>query len=126
MPEDLSARAASEFARALADQHARYAHEQPPYAVFGYAYALERLANCVTAETIAAAQALAPPGRDITRCLRAHSTVGADADHLRDLAALLAIFAGLARIAVERAIDATVPLVVAAATDDAPRARLLG
>ncbi len=56
----------------------------------GYAFTLERLASTRSAAEVRAVQALLPPGIDATRCLRVHSGVGTDADHVEDIVALAA------------------------------------
>lgn len=56
-----------------------------PYAVFGYSYMLERMSLFTTQEVIDRTQMLSPNGKDITRCIRVHSAVGADVHHVREL-----------------------------------------
>lgn len=69
----------------LVDYFHALATQERPYGVFGYLYVLERLAMMRDAAEVAAVQALAPEGHDITRCRRVHSAVGVDADHVADL-----------------------------------------
>ena len=61
-----------------------------PIGCVGYAYTLERLALTVGAQDIAAVQALLPPGVDATRCMRVHSAIGSDAEHVADDVAVIA------------------------------------
>lgn len=51
----------------------------------GYAFCLERLAMQVDRRAIDAVRAILPSGVDATRCLRVHSGLGSDADHVDDL-----------------------------------------
>jgi hypothetical protein len=124
LPADLPYRVASRFVHELVARYHAMADEPAPYGVFGHAYALERFAALVTATDIAAIQALATAGRDITRSRRVHSDGGADHDHAAELADFAARLPadGLARVAA--AVRATVPCAIAAATDPAPRAAL--
>ncbi|MCZ6892732.1 MAG: hypothetical protein O7H40_01630 [Gammaproteobacteria bacterium] len=50
----------------------------------GYAYALERLATSMDGDYVAKVEALIPEGVRATRCLRLHSGIGADVDHVED------------------------------------------
>jgi hypothetical protein len=59
------------------------AHAPDPIAVIGYAYALERLALTVGRPEIEAVERVLPPGVRATRCLRVHSAIGSDDDHVR-------------------------------------------
>lgn len=60
------------------------AHASDPIAVIGYAYAIERLALTVGRPDIEAVERVLPPGVRATRCLRVHSAIGSDEDHVRD------------------------------------------
>jgi hypothetical protein len=95
-----------------------------PYAVFGYAYALERLAAGVTPAHVAAIQALVPAGLDVTRSRRVHSGAGSERDHVRDLVEFVGALPDAARDRVAVAIRETVPRVIAVALDPAPRVAL--
>lgn len=55
-----------------------------PIAVVGYAYAIERLALTVGRVEIEAVERVLPPGVRATRCLRVHSAIGSDDDHVRE------------------------------------------
>jgi hypothetical protein len=59
------------------------AHAADPIAVIGYAYAIERLALTVGRPEIEAVERVLPPGVRATRCLRVHSAIGSDDDHVR-------------------------------------------
>jgi hypothetical protein len=62
-----------------------YSRRSYPMAVLGYTYCMERLAILYGDEDIDAYQALCPSGVDATRCLRVHSGVGADDEHVDEL-----------------------------------------
>ena len=79
---------------ALVQYFEQLAEADCPYGVFGYAYALERGALFRKQQDIEAIQALVRPGLDITRCLRVHSAVGSDREHVAELVAFIA---GLSR-----------------------------
>jgi hypothetical protein len=80
--EQIVADMASPFAVELVNEFVEMARSWP-YGVFGYAFALEAVAMTRTQEVIDEAQALAEA--DITRCLRTHSALGVDPDHVGDL-----------------------------------------
>lgn len=71
-----------------------------PVGCVGYSYALERLAMTVGAAELAAVDALMPDGVRATRCLRVHSGLGSDADHVADTLAVVASLSGPERAAV--------------------------
>ena len=55
-----------------------------PIGCVGYSYVLERLATRINESTIQNIEAMLPPGTKATRCLRVHSSLGADADHVKE------------------------------------------
>jgi hypothetical protein len=67
-----------------------YSKRPYPIAVLGYTYCMERLAILYGKKEINAYQALCPSGVDATRCLRVHSGVGADEEHVDELVEFLA------------------------------------
>lgn len=60
------------------------ARSHRPVRVLGYAYALERVAAAVTRADIEKIEAVLPAGIRATRCLRVHSMLGADTDHVTE------------------------------------------
>ena len=58
--------------------------------VVGYSYTLERLSVCVGEDYIKKVEALLPPGIHATRCLRVHSSLGADVKHLEETTRMIA------------------------------------
>lgn len=74
-----------------------------PVGVLGYAYALERMAMTVDASYLRAVEALLPPGVRATRCLRVHSALGSDADHVDDIIDVMQQIDATDRVAIGRA-----------------------
>lgn len=58
------------------------ARAKDPIGCVGYAYALERLAMTVDAQEVERVEAVLPAGARATRCLRVHSAIGSDEDHV--------------------------------------------
>ncbi|AKV03511.1 hypothetical protein AKJ09_10174 [Labilithrix luteola] len=56
----------------------------------GYAYALERLATTVDAHDVERVETVLPPGVRARRCLRVHSAIGSDEDHVAGTVRVLA------------------------------------
>jgi hypothetical protein len=75
---------------ALVNYFAQQVEAADPIGCVGYSYVLERLATRITASTIQDIEAILPPGIQATRCLRVHSSVGADADHVRENVEMIA------------------------------------
>ncbi|MBD2775516.1 hypothetical protein ICL16_26515 [Iningainema sp. BLCCT55] len=57
-------------------------HAIDPIGCVGYSYVMERIATGIKEKHIQSLEALLPPGIRATRCLRTHSSVGADVEHL--------------------------------------------
>jgi hypothetical protein len=74
----------------MVEYFARCVHAPDPIGCVGYAYAVERLAMTVGEADIRAIEAILPPGVRATRCLRVHSAVGSDGDHVADTVAAVA------------------------------------
>jgi len=98
---------------ALVELFTRLADSDAPIAVLGYAYALERMALFSTAESIAAIERVIPPGVKATRCLRVHSAVGSDAEHVAESIAFMATLPPKDSAATARATYETVGLLCA-------------
>jgi hypothetical protein len=71
-----------------------------PIGCVGYSYALERLAMTVSAADVLAVEAVLPAGSRATRCLRVHSALGSDRDHVDDTVELVASLSAAERAAV--------------------------
>ena len=61
-----------------------------PIGCVGYMYVLERLATRIGASAIQRVKAILPPDVKATRCLWVHSSLGADADHVKENIAAIA------------------------------------
>lgn len=74
----------------LVDYFARSVRAENPIGCLGYAYALERLATTNGQEYLRQVEAILPAGMRATRCLRVHSAVSADAQHVEDALQIVA------------------------------------
>ncbi|MBW4672868.1 MAG: hypothetical protein KME52_02155 [Desmonostoc geniculatum HA4340-LM1] len=77
-------------AKVLLDYFTRSVQAHDPLSCVGYSYTLERLATAIGEEYIQAVETLLPPGTNATRCLRVHSGVGSDVEHVEETVALVA------------------------------------
>ena len=103
-------------AEALTGSFASYVRSDFPERCFGYAYCFERLALLRGADAIERVQALVKPGVDVTRCLRVHSAVGSDADHVEELVDAVAGLAAEVRVRIAQSTFETATLMA-----DVPR-----
>ncbi|MBE9062995.1 iron-containing redox enzyme family protein, partial [cf. Phormidesmis sp. LEGE 11477] len=71
-------------ARELVDYFSIQVEAANPLGVLGYSYTLERLAMRVTDSTVENVESILPKTVNATRCLRTHSSIGADADHIKE------------------------------------------
>jgi hypothetical protein len=97
---------------ALVGLFRRLAEGAHPIAVLGYAYALERRALSKTGDSIAAIEAIIPPGTMATRCARVHSAVGTDARHVAESLDFIAGLCGTDRAHIARAAFATAEIMM--------------
>jgi hypothetical protein len=67
-----------------------YSNASYPIAVLGYTFCMERLAIFYGQKDIDAYREVCPPGADATRCLRVHSGVGADDEHVEEVVGFIA------------------------------------
>ncbi|MEM6614328.1 MAG: iron-containing redox enzyme family protein [Cyanobacteria bacterium P01_C01_bin.72] len=74
-----------------------------PIDCVGYSYTMERMALGVDEKYIQKVEALLPQGVKATRCLRTHSSVGADAEHVEETIEMIAQLTVRERIRVARA-----------------------
>ena len=74
----------------LLDYFTRSVQASDPISCVGYSYTLERLALAISEEHIQAIETLLPPGTNATRCLRVHSSVGSDMEHVEETVELVA------------------------------------
>jgi pyrroloquinoline quinone (PQQ) biosynthesis protein C len=77
-------------AKALINYFTQSVQASDPIACVGYTYAMERLATGIGEKYIKKVEALLPPNTNATRCLRVHSSVGADADHVEETVEMVA------------------------------------
>lgn len=77
-------------AKVLLDYFSRSVQASDPISCVGYSYTLERLALAISEEHIQAVEALLPLGIRATRCLRVHSGVGSDVEHVEETVELVA------------------------------------
>jgi hypothetical protein len=73
-----------------------------PLGVLGYAHTVEHLATRVGSAGLARVRAALPAGVNATRCLRVHSSEGADAGHVLDNEVAVASLSGAERVRVAR------------------------
>jgi hypothetical protein len=87
---------------ALINYLTRSVQDSDPIDCVGYVYTMERLALCIDRKYIQKIEALLPSGTSATRCLRVHSNIGADAEHVEETIEMLAGLTSekLSRIAV--------------------------
>jgi hypothetical protein len=90
-----------------------------PIGCVGYSYCFESSAALKQKADVDALQALCPAGVDASRFMRAHSSVGSEADHVKDMIDFVACLPASDRVAVVRAAYAT----AATVADTAARCR---
>ncbi len=88
---------------ALIDYFTRSAQDEDPIDCLGYSYTMERLSLGIGEEYIQKVKELLPPKTNATRCLRVHSSVGADAEHVDENVSMVARLAPSERTRVARA-----------------------
>ncbi|MDZ8185045.1 MAG: hypothetical protein RMX96_09340 [Nostoc sp. ChiSLP02] len=75
-------------AKALVDHFTRTVQDSDPIDCVGYSYTAERLAICRGLEYIQRIELLV--GKNATRCLRVHSAVGTDVEHVQEAVEMIA------------------------------------
>ncbi len=94
----------SPAAMALIDYFTRSAQDDDPIDSVGYSYTMERLAiGIVDEKYIQKVEGLLSPSTHATRCLRVHSSVGHDADHVEETVEMVAGLTAKERVRVARA-----------------------
>lgn len=91
-----------------------------PVCCVGYAYALERMAATRGQEAIDRVEAALPPGVRATRCLRVHSAIGHDQDHVEDAIRITAAQPAGDRIRIARAAFETITILRSVHPDGNP------
>ncbi len=87
----------------LIDYLSRSVQDSEPIDCVGYSYTMERLALSIDAKYIQKVENLLPSNSRATRCLRVHSSVGGDVDHVEETAEMVAKLTAQERIRVARA-----------------------
>ncbi len=77
-------------AKVLIDYLTRSVQDSDPIDSVGYAYAMERLALGIDELYIKQVETLLPKNSQATRCLRVHSGMGADVEHVEETVAMVA------------------------------------
>lgn len=77
-------------AQALLDYFTRSVQATDPIGCVAYSYTMERFALAIGEKHIQAVEALLPPGTCATRCLRVHSSIGSDVEHVEETIKLVA------------------------------------
>ena len=90
-------------AKVLMDYFTRSVRDNDPIDCVGYSYTMERLAMGVDEEYIQKVEMLLPPNTNATRCLRVHSSVGADAEHVEETLEMIAELTAKERVRIARA-----------------------
>ena len=88
---------------ALMDYFSRSVKDEDPIDCVGYTYTMERLSLGIGEDYIQKVEELIPSGIRATRCLRVHSSVGADAGHVDENVSMIARLTPSERSRVARA-----------------------
>ena len=88
---------------ALMDYFTRSVRDSNPIDGVGYTYTMERLSLGIGEDYIQKVEALVPPEINATRCLRVHSSVGADAEHVDENVSMIAELSASERSRIARA-----------------------
>ena len=87
----------------LINYFTRSVQDDDPIDSVGYSYTMERLALGINEEYIQKVEALLTPNTNATRCLRVHSSVGADTDHVEETVEMVAELTVKERVRIARA-----------------------
>jgi pyrroloquinoline quinone (PQQ) biosynthesis protein C len=77
-------------AQTLVDYFTRSAHNLDPIDCVGYSYTAERLGICIGEGYIKSVEALLPSNIRATRCLRAHSGLSTEVEHVKETTKMVA------------------------------------
>lgn len=105
-------------AAALVDYFVQTVRAADPVGCVGYAYALERMAISISRRYIEQVEALLPAGVRATRCLRVHSSIGADVSHVQDALDLTSCLPAADRVRIAQACFQTVIIRYSTPLDD--------
>ncbi len=87
----------------LIDYLTRSTQDDDPIDCVGYSYTMERLSLGIGGDYIEKIEELLPPNTNATRCLRVHSSVGADVNHVDETILMVAELTPSERTRVARA-----------------------
>ncbi len=90
-------------AKALMDYFTRSTEDKNPIDCVGYTYTMERLSLGIGKDYIQKVEEVIPPNTNATRCLRVHSSLGADAGHADENVYLIAKLSASERTRIARA-----------------------
>jgi pyrroloquinoline quinone (PQQ) biosynthesis protein C len=107
-------------AKVLVDYFIRSVRTTDPIKVVGYAYTLERLALAIKEKHIQAIEAIIPPGVKATRCLRVHSSIGSDVEHVEEALETIAQLSSAERCKIAIACYETAQLYFSTSEQDFP------
>ncbi|MBE9017619.1 hypothetical protein IQ272_16015 [Chroococcidiopsidales cyanobacterium LEGE 13417] len=105
-------------AATLVDYLTRSVQARDPIGCVGYSYTVERLAMGIKEDYIRKVEALLPPGTRATRCLRVHSGVGHDVEHVNETVDMIAGLTSDERVQVARACYETALLCFSPPSED--------
>jgi pyrroloquinoline quinone (PQQ) biosynthesis protein C len=88
--QDLVKAFMSPSAKSLLDYFVSSVENPDPIGVVGYSYTLERISLAVKKRHIQAIEAIIPRGINATRCLRVHSSIGSDVEHVEETIEMVA------------------------------------
>jgi hypothetical protein len=77
-------------AKALIDYFTQSVYATDPIGCVGYSYTMERLAMGIGEKYIQTVETMLPPDVQATRCLRVHSCVGGDLEHVEETVEMVA------------------------------------
>lgn len=89
--------------KALMDYFTRSTQDADPIDCVGYTYTMERMSLAIGEDYIQSVEGLLPSKIKATRCLRVHSSVGADAGHVDENVAMIAGLTASERTRIARA-----------------------
>ena len=76
-------------AKTLVEFFTRSVQSRDPIDCLSYSYTAERLGICIGDAYIQKVEALLPPRVNATRCLRVHSAVGSEVEHVKEMVAMI-------------------------------------
>jgi len=115
----------SPSAKSLLDYFISSVENPDPIGVVGYSYTLERISLAVKKRHIQAIEAIIPSGINATRCLRVHSSIGSDVEHVEETIAMVARLTPAERNNIAIACYETAKINFSSRENDYPSAREL-